>query len=165
MSNWFGTSPGEPAGGFAISNGGTDLLVAALCMAGTPLARTPQQVRLMVWLASHDQVLLGRGVVGFDLADLPWEPATFDADRRFLLAVVAAARTRRGWERLDYTPPPDLPEANLDRFAALIDALEPADVAWDEDRAPCLGWPEEIRRCAIHDAYEHAYGCVVCNDR
>ncbi|MDB5101420.1 MAG: hypothetical protein JWM80_5841 [Cyanobacteria bacterium RYN_339] len=164
MSNWFGTSPTKPEGRFQATNGATDVLLAVLCLAGAPLAQTPQQIRLMVWLAGQDQTLIGRGVAGFDLCDLPWERPSFAADRAFLLVVAAAAKTRVGWDRLGYTPPPEPLEENLDLFAALAAALEPGDVAWDDDRSPILGWPETIRLCPRHDAYEHAHGCLLCND-
>lgn len=165
MSNHFGTCASKPANAFWVSNGGTDVLLGVLAMAGTPIARTPQEVRLVVWIASQDQALIGRGVAGFDAADLPWEAATFDADKAFLQVVIAAARRRVGWDRLDYVPPPDRVEANLARFAAALAALEPADVAWSDPREPILGWPAEIRRCPTHDAFEHAAGCMLCNDR
>ena len=164
MSNWFGTSDGKPAYGFGISNGATDVLLAAVVMAGTPLARTPQEVRLVVWIASQDQALIGRGVAGFRAAELPWEAATFEADKAFVLGVLAAAKTRVGWDRLGYAPPPDRVDANLDRLAAAFAALGPEDVDWEDPREPILGWPAEIRICPLHRAFEHAAGCLACNE-
>ncbi|MFN3429907.1 MAG: hypothetical protein ACK46X_08140 [Candidatus Sericytochromatia bacterium] len=139
-------------------------MLAVLCLAGAALARTPQHERLMIWIGSQDQTLLGRGVAGFTLAELPWEPLTFDADRAYLRAVVASAQARTRWDRLSYTPRPDWLEADLDAFAALIEALTASDVAWDEDRSPWLGWPAEVLRCPVHDVFEHAVGCLICND-
>lgn len=164
MSNRFAISPGRPEGEFRVSNGGTDALLAVLCLAGATLARTREQERLMVWIGSQDQTLLGRGVAGFTLAELPWEPETFDADRTFLLAVVTCARARTRWDRLSYTPRPDWLEADLDAFAHLVEALRATDVAWEEDRSPWLGWPAALVRCPVHDVYEHAAGCIICND-
>lgn len=164
MSNWFTTSTSKREGALRVSNGGTDALLAVLCLAGEARARTPQQERLLIWLASRDQALLGRGMVGFALSELPWEPATFEADRGFLRAVVAAARARTGWERLGYTPRSDWLDADLEAFAALIEALDPSDVEWDADRTPWLGWPGAIARCPVHGVLEHAGGCIVCND-
>ena len=63
-----------------------------------------------------------------------------------------------------HTPPPERVHDSLDRFAGLLAALEPADVAWDDPREPCLGWPEAFTRCATHDVYEHVGGCLLCND-
>ncbi len=165
MSNRFATSPAKREGEFRITNGGTDALLAVLCLAGAALARTAPQERLLIWLASQDQALMGRGVAGFALSDLPWEPATFAADRAFLLTAVEAAKARTGWDRLSYAPPPDRVDANLDGFATLIEALEPADVAWEEDRTPWLGWPAAVIRCPVHGVFQHAEGCIICNDR
>ena len=164
MSNRFAISAARREGEFRVSNGGADALLAVLCLAGAVLARTPQQERLMIWLGSQDQALLGRGVAGFTLAELPWELATFDADRAFLQAVVSSAKAHTRWEVLNYTPRPDWLEADLDAFANLLEALKATDVAWDEDRAPWLGWPAEVVRCPVHDVYEHAVGCLICND-
>lgn len=164
MSNRFAISTCRHEGEFRVSNGGTDALLAVVCLAGGALAGTPQQERLMIWIGSQDQSLLGRGVAGFTLAELPWEPLTFDADRAFLQTVVLRARARTDWERLNYTPRPDWLEANLDALLRLLEVLEASDVAWDEDRAPWLGWPGEVARCPVHDVYEHAVGCIICND-
>lgn len=163
MSNRFGTSRAKPEHSFRVSNGGTDVLLAVLVLAGTALARTSQDVRLVVWLASQDQALMGRGVVGFDAAELPWEEATFAADKAFMISVIAAARRRVGWERLGYEPPPDRVEPNLDAFAAAIAALEPVDIDWVDPREPVVGWPEESRRCPVHEAYENVAGCLLCH--
>jgi len=164
VSNTFATSATKRDGALHVTNGGADVLLAVLCLAGAGLARTPQHERLLVWLGSQDQTLIGRGVAGFDLSDLPWDPGSFAEDRAFLQAVVAAARARSGWERLGYSPRPDWVMADLEAFGALVAALEPPDVAWDEDRAPWLGWPAKVERCPVHGIFQHAEGCLICND-
>jgi hypothetical protein len=161
MSNTFATSPAKRERALRMTNGGTSALLAVLCLAGAALARTAQHERLLAWLASQDQALMGRGVAGFDLSDLPWERQSFGPDRAFLQAVVTGARERLGWERLGYTPRID---EDLEAFSRLILDLEPTDVAWEEDRTPWLGWPEAIQRCPVHGVFQHAEGCLLCND-
>ncbi len=70
----------------------------------------------LVWLASHDQACLGLGMVSFDVADLPWTTDGFADQQAFVLAMIAGAESRAGWERLGYAP---REEWVLDRLAQL----------------------------------------------
>ncbi len=164
MSNFFGTGPAKPESSFQVNNGGTAVMLSVLVLAGSALADTPGQVRHVIWLAGRDQGVLGLGLVGFDVCDMPWELDAFEADRAFLRAVVAAAQAGAGWERLAYAPARDFVGKSLAAFAGLLDALAPADVPWDAMRPPRIDWPTAIIRCPRHDVYEHAAGCLLCND-
>ena len=64
-----------------MSNGGTDVLISILALSGSVIARTENEKRLMVYLSENDQII-GRGCVGFDIVEMPWEKATFEEDKR-----------------------------------------------------------------------------------
>lgn len=65
------------------------------------LAKTVDEKRLIVWLAEKDQTL-GRGTVGFDVCNMPWNPNTLYENRKFMLKVVQESENKLGWEKLDY---------------------------------------------------------------
>jgi hypothetical protein len=58
-----------------LSNGGTDVFLSVLQFALSGLAASLWERALTQWIAWHDQNLVGRGVLGFDLSDIAWNPA------------------------------------------------------------------------------------------
>ena len=66
----------SPENQISISNLGTDVLLDILVLAGSALAETDSEKRLIVWLAEHSR-RIGTGTVGFCIADMPWAPETF----------------------------------------------------------------------------------------
>ena len=131
-----------------LSNGSTDVFLSVLLLAGSDLAETAWQVELMVWLAAHDQALRGGGTVGFDLADIPWDPDDFTAQRDFLLRTVDLAATGHRWEALGYDAP--FARGHLDEFRALVAGMEPVAAL-------------EHAKCPVHDVYVHDHGCLLCH--
>lgn len=87
-----------------MSSGLTSVFVDVLAIASSNLANTDRQKEMAVWLASHDQVAFGAGVVEFDICDYPWDHSSFDSDKEFLLMVIRAAMSQHGWSRLGYSP-------------------------------------------------------------
>lgn len=153
-----------------MSNGLTDVLIQVLVLSGSKLARTVEEKRLIVWLAEKDQSKVGRGTVGFAISDLPWNRATFEADRAFLGTVVLGAKNRIGWEKLDYTPNEDLLFPCLDTFAELVLQMDRGDIrdseleewiagAADIDPVVC-GFP----LCPKHHTLLTVFGCHICNN-
>lgn len=55
-----------------MTNGGTAVFVDVLMLAVSALAREPWDFRFAALLTLQDQNVMGRGVVGFDLAELDW---------------------------------------------------------------------------------------------
>ena len=62
-----------------MSNGGTDVFINILALSGAVIARTESEKRLMVYLSEKDQII-GRGCVGFDIVEMPWDKETFEED-------------------------------------------------------------------------------------
>lgn len=105
-----------------LSNGATDVFLSVLQFALSDLADDPWRRALAQWVAWHDQTLVGRGVVGFDLEDVHWDPAEFASQKAFLLQVIDFAATRHRWSELCYDPPHAV--AYLQRYREVVAAFE-----------------------------------------
>lgn len=152
--------------------GQVDIVTAALAIGASRLARTDAQRRMAVWIASHDHVVWKgwRGMVRLELGELPWEAASFEEDRSFLLAVIDGLAGGEGLEPLHdraYLPAVrhDLPQPlEVARLLLRAFALEHAR------HDPALVWgynggaaPAALERCPEHGVYRHAHGCIVDN--
>ena len=169
MANQFSFRRNDPPEDtVSISNRGTDALLNILLLAASELAETESQKRLTVWLAEHDQKV-GSGVVGFCIANMPWDPATFEEDRHFMVRVADAASQKTGWEKLAYTPNLTHLMPMLGWFRKCFMRLKETDIDpnalryWleqmeEDDPARC-GFP----RCQQHGVYLTWLGCQICN--
>lgn len=152
-----------------MNNNLTGVVLSLLAITGTALAATEREEELVVWLASRDQAIYGRGAVGFDLSDLPWTVEQFEAEKRFLLNVVAATRAQTYWSRLGYEitdwvvtswimPRLETLEQMLERFPKA--AIKPEIRAqWLQIR------PTERLQCPRHTVFLNHIGCLVCHDQ
>ncbi|MEU3511348.1 hypothetical protein ABZ733_26340 [Streptomyces longwoodensis] len=158
MGNTFGAGDDQ----LYLSNGGTDVFVEVLLLAVSGLARCPWEYRFGGLIALQDQGLMGRGAVGFDLAEIDWGPTApqRDAAKGFVLRAIELAGRRYRWELLGYEPPHAL--AHLRRFRDVVAGFEPPEAAPDRDGLPDLS---ELGCCVRHRVLSHvAYldGCPFC---
>jgi hypothetical protein len=58
----------------------------------------------MVFLAEKNQHICGLGTVDFDIVEMPWDKASFDDDKAFMLRIIEGAKQKIGWETLHYQP-------------------------------------------------------------
>lgn len=152
-----------------MSNALTAVFIDVLTLAGTQLAQTEDEKRLIVWLAEKDQSVVGIGTVDFDIREMPWNTERFEENKRFMLSVVEAAENRTDWNKLGYQPNEELLFPALKRFAELISRMTAEDV--DESAArewlaaaeaydPVLrGFP----KCSKHEILLTCFGCLFCN--
>ena len=123
----------------------------------------------MVWLAERDRKT-GSGTLGFFIADMPWNAATFDEDRQFMVDVVDAASRRTGWEKLGIKPNEEHLRPMLGWFRKRFVRLKQADInpdileGWlanmDDDEPALNGFP----CCKEHGIYLTWIGCHICNN-
>lgn len=156
-----------PEDHISISNIGTDVLLDILVLSASALAETDSQKRLTVWLAEHDQKV-GSGTVGFCIADMPWDPETFAADKDFMVRVTDAASQRTGWVKLPYWPKADHLLPMLGWFRKCFVRLKAEDIdpavlpQWladmEEDDPVLNGFP----KCRRHGICLSWLGCRVC---
>ena len=145
-----------------LSNGSTSVLFSTLLLAGSDLAESAWEVKLMQFLAGRDQNVFGIGMVGFDLGDIGWERVSFEEQKSFLLRVIDLAMSRHRWEALGYDPPfvhKQLGElrALVDRWA--VDCVRASSAAWDI-------WARtgEPAKCTKHGVFKNAEECLICGD-
>jgi hypothetical protein len=148
-----------------MSNSMTYVFLSTLSMALSEVARTDREIRMAIWVASHDQSVLGDGWMDFDVADLPWSAATFDSDKAVVLSAVDLALAKFGWDRLGHEPREDWLLDCLRGFRTLVAALEVRHLHPPDGKPKwALLTPSTVERCERHGAYQHAEGCIVCND-
>lgn len=151
-----------------MSNGGTDVFINILALSGSVIARSESEKRLMVYLSEKDQII-GRGCVGFDIVEMPWDKETFEEDKKFIIQVINGARNKNGWERLDYSPNEEFVSYYLDTFENLINRMTVDDIREDSleywlsesegDDPVCCDFP----RCKKHNIFLTCFGCQICN--
>jgi hypothetical protein len=165
MGNIFknGRAPGVES--LSMSNGATAVVIEVLVLAGSRLARTDWEKSWVVWLAEHDQAVVGRGAVGFDMRMMGWTRPHFDEEKAFVLRVVDAAGQKLGWETRDCEPNGEVVTLLLERFRQLVESVTAEHIV--EDWGPDAWVPEAqsgYPTCSIHGALLHHRGCILCND-
>ncbi len=145
-------------------------VTAALAITASRLARTDAQRRIALWISSHDHVIWKAwpSVVRLDLTECPWQPSSFEEDREFLLAVIDELSAGEDLEPLQdriYLPtlrrilPQPLEVARtLLRAFAFEHARHETAFVWGYNGGAA---PTHLARCAEHDVYLHANGCIV----
>lgn len=154
----------------SMSNRITDTFINVLVLAGSELAKSDDEKRLIVWLAEKDQSCIGMGCVGFDIGDMPFNAEHFGKNKNFLLNVINAAENRLNWERLEYEPNQEFITAVLERFYDMLSKVEVSDInksalseyikASEEDDPILCGFP----KCRKHGVFLTCFGCQVCNN-
>ncbi|MBQ7776428.1 MAG: hypothetical protein IJ379_10975 [Lachnospiraceae bacterium] len=153
------------------SNGLMDVLLTAIGLSGSGLAVDEDEKNLIVWLMQRDQNRVGRGTVGFDITELPWKKEKFAQQRTFLLQVLDGARSKTGWETLDYEPNEEIVFDRIDKLIKMVSKITVEDIdeentkEWlreDEDGS-CV--PKGYPKCPEHGILLSIFGCLACNDR
>ena len=150
----------------SISDTGTNVLLTVLVLAGSALAETDSQQRLIVWLAEQK---LNEGICrGFSLSDLPWDADSFEADRQFMVRTADSASQKTGWQSLNFWPNAGALMPMLGWFRKGFVRLKAADIdpavlqRWlsemDADDPVLNGFP----RCRKHKACLTWNGCIAC---
>lgn len=143
MGNVFHGGGGMDLG---LSNGGTAVFIDALMPAVSDLVDEPWDYRFAALLALQDQNVVGRGCVGFALADIDWgaTPAQCAHAKDFVLRTTDLALTRHRWEELDHEAP--YAERHLRRFRDMVEAYEPAPSP-DRSHDGRFPGPDEAEGC------------------
>ncbi|MEU1677354.1 hypothetical protein ABZ752_35785 [Streptomyces roseifaciens] len=150
----------------SMSNGGTAVFVEVLWLAVSELASRPWDFRFASLLALQDQNVMGRGAVGFDLADIDWgdTPSERAEAKDFVLRVVDLALQRHRWDELGYEPP--YAPTYLEHFRAMVGAFVPAPLpagaAGDVFPGPGMAVTASCVPHRVLNALPHWDGCIFC---
>lgn len=149
-----------------MSNGLTDVVMDVLCLAGATLAASDDEKEWMIWLAQKDQGIFGLGTIDFDISEMPWQREYFDAQKKFLLAVIDAAAAKTNWNLLNYQPREDWALDVLAQLRELVTAfqIEHLPEKNEAEIYPFEGAVKKFDRCAKHGVYMHFDGCLVCRN-
>ena len=175
MGNWICFDDTlEPS--FKMSNGLTDVFIDYMLLAGSELAQTESERRLIAFLSEKQQSVIGIGTVGFHLVEMPWDKASFEADKAFLLRAIARARELTAeesvWDMLRYKPNPENIEYALDGFKELAEHMTVADIVEDNLRewvSDSCRKPDDpvlngCTKCPKHGLIMSFFGCKLCNE-
>lgn len=154
----------------SISNGLTAVFIDVLILAGSRLAETDDEKRLIVWLAEKDQSKVGMGTVGFDIRKMPWNIECFEESRRFMLKTVELACNKTDWDNLDYIPNEELLFPVLKKFSYMLSKFTEKDVdqnalaEWLADADLDDPVKNDFPQCEKHGALLSCFGCHLCNN-
>ncbi|WP_160673112.1 hypothetical protein [Clostridium sp. C8-1-8] len=153
-----------------MSNGASAVFFTVLGLSGSRLAKSKKEKEVIIWLLEKDQEYVGRGTIGFDICDMPWEINTFVEERKFLLNVIREVKEKTGWETLNYYPNEEFVFLFIDIFYNMIDEFNPKYIdennykewldASEESDPLNQGFPV----CEKHKMLRTCFGCYACND-
>ncbi|NSC19952.1 hypothetical protein FM076_01485 [Streptomyces albus subsp. chlorinus] len=148
MSDIFRRSVRERQPALELSNTGTAVLLDVLALAACELAETEWERRFALVCCDSRT---GGGNDGFDLDELPWD-REWRTQHDFLLRVVDAALSHRGWDVLPYQPRGM--HGHLERFRELVAGFVPEPPLSD----PLYVWEYErteadYQRCEEHGLF------------
>ena len=155
-----------------MSNGLTHIFINTFAVAGSKLAKTEQEKKLVVFILEKNQYFVGMGNVGFDIGEMPWSLENFENEKAFVLSVLNGIRNKDGWETLGYPPREDWIFQCVDIFKQLIHNMTEDDIDFDEVKQ----WHEYADKesedpvnqgfplCPVHNVLLTIFGCQVCTD-
>jgi hypothetical protein len=175
-------------GSIKMSNGLTDVFLATLIVSGSHLASKPNEIYFVLWIAMHDQSVLGVGTVGFDLSELPWNFENFEQEKSFLLGVIEDAHKELGGGIFEFGTHPEFLRGDLEQLRMLVLNLDLIDAkakkkqkirktflyegSTTETAASRLEsqficelekFPVHSK-CSTHNVFVSEFGCFICNN-
>ncbi|MFJ7771003.1 hypothetical protein ACIQ1J_21985 [Streptomyces sp. NPDC097107] len=148
-----------------LSNGATAVFIDVLMLAVSGLASEEWDLRFAALLPLQDRTAMGRGAVGFDLAEFDWGTTERERARAkdFVPRATALAASGHRWSELGYHPP--RVHNYLHRFTTMVESCVPPA---ESSAARGLPGPHEaaMASCARHrvlSALPLWDGCFLCN--
>jgi hypothetical protein len=148
-----------------LSNGATAVFIDVLMLAVSDLACEDWDFRFAALLTLQDQSVMGRGAVGFDLAEFDWGATERERARAkdFVLRATALAASGHRWSELGYRP--SRVDDHLHRFTTMVESCTPP-----ADGSAVRGFPgpdeAAMASCVRHrvlSALPLWDGCFLCN--
>ena len=157
---------------FHVSNSWTSVLYGTLMISGSETAKTEWEKLFMIWLAEHDQNVVGPGIVGIDFDDVCWREDDFKSQQDFVVNLAARAIEENLWYRLDYLTDEKVLIALFNDWIDLFQEAKKEDIKPKKDfRWYSKPQSDDLdKRCSIHGIYLNRLGeteagcCMLCND-
>ncbi|BFH64798.1 hypothetical protein [Paenibacillus azoreducens] len=154
-----------------MTNQSTSVFIETLVISGSKIAATDREKEFIIWLAQKDQNVIGRGVVGFNIEEMPWIEDDFPEMKSFMLECIRGVINKLQWELLNDEPNEQWIKDTFEHFGTMIELFEEKFVnaenyiEWstpDEgDDHPTI--PRGYPKCAEHSVYLSCFGCLICN--
>lgn len=138
-----------------MSNGATSVLLDILCLAASDIASSQWEIETAIWLAEHDQSIIGLGVVGFDISEIGWSRENFPAQQQFTVSTIDLAMKRHRWKLLNYEPRLDVTLENLEIFKTLVELYRSEHIKSEDVREWRVEPSPPYLKCPIHKIYLH----------
>ncbi|WP_342438446.1 hypothetical protein NSS79_04610 [Paenibacillus sp. FSL L8-0436] len=170
MANTITRSDAETDQEIRCSNGLFSVVISVLTLSGSRIARTSDEKDFIIWLAEHDQSVLGSGTCGFTISEMPWSRDRMQLEKSFLDTTIEGAIRCLGWGMLDYTPNVTMLEPALNQFRTLVNELQETEIdfavgqLWREEQEAERTLPGEYPVCGQHHVLLCWHGCVVCHE-
>ena len=157
----------------SISNGWTSVLYSTLLISGSGIAKTIWEKLFMIWLAEHDQGIIGYGMAGIDFDQIFWSVSEFEKQKEFVTGIAQKAINEKSWSKLDYETEEEVLEGLLNLWIDMFSKASAEDIKPIEDYnwyvKPDLS--DLDNKCSIHNVFlnrlmEDKMGCcMICNDK
>lgn len=150
-----------------MNNGLTSVFISTMCLSGVEIAKEKFEKDILIWFAQHDQAVMGRGTVGFDVSEMIWDKNIFSNQKTFIIETINGALEEKNWHLLDYNPKKEWIFESLEIFKRMISAYESKHID-KECQEEIFEFDDNIKKyktCELHKIYTHFAGCVICNDK
>ena len=157
----------------SVSNGWTGVLYSTLLISGSEIAKTEWEKLFMIWLAEHDQGIIGSGMVGIDFDNIFWSGSEFEKQKEFVTGIAQNAINEKSWLKLDYNPDEEILTGILNLWIDVFSNAQTEDIKPIDDfnwyNKPDLSEPD--KKCPVHNIFLNRLGetemdcCYICNDK
>jgi hypothetical protein len=146
-----------------MSNGCVSTFLRELCVRASETAANDWERGFAVWLAEHaDPRRWSYSATGFDVSEIAWSRAGFDAQRAFVLGVVAGALESWGEDPVASELPSSEPQASIAILGQMVrsfnEGLVPPEATGTWDISP----ETPFTLCEEHAAQKTSLGCAWC---
>lgn len=157
---------------FSINNSWTSVLYSTLLISGSETANSQWEKYFMIWLAEHDQGIVGQGMVGIDFDDIYWSEDDFENQQSFVVNIAKNAIEKQLWRNLDYQTDEDTLTELLNNWIDLFQQASKDDINTIDDFKWYVkpGLDDLDRKCAVHGIFLNKLGetekacCYLCDE-
>ncbi len=151
-----------------MSNSLTHSIYMTMMVEGAKIARTRWEKEFLIWLADHNQSVIGLGIVGFDVCELGWIKEDFVAQKQFLLQLLKNAQANKTYAQHPIYLKEEFGETKITAIHSILEPLQVEDVSEHPRMYYSPQKADKVEQCPIHEVYmnnldeEQKYRCLLC---